>query len=172
MPHTTTSYQPYELMLGHKAPTICDAWLGLANYNDNFSSVHGWINSMNSSLLDIGGYWKELNIVQKDQSPGHEEKLSIFHLIICCYFMTIWEVVIRSKTITNVNCLSWNQNTRIQMCIPSNHLMVRFLCIWLTDNSYFTFISHRGILCHLIKPPYQMTYYTAQEISWKSNSPK
>ena len=36
-PHDTTGYQLYELMLGHKAPTICDAWLGLANYNDNFS---------------------------------------------------------------------------------------------------------------------------------------
>ena len=36
MPYDTTGYQPYELMFGHKAPTICDAWLGLGNYNDNF----------------------------------------------------------------------------------------------------------------------------------------
>ena len=35
--HDTTGYQPYELMFGCKAPTICNAWLGLANYNDNFS---------------------------------------------------------------------------------------------------------------------------------------
>ena len=34
--HDVTGYQPYELMFGHKAPTICDAWLRLANYNDNF----------------------------------------------------------------------------------------------------------------------------------------
>ena len=34
--HDTTGYQPYELMFGYKAPTICYAWLGLANYNDNF----------------------------------------------------------------------------------------------------------------------------------------
>ena len=35
--HDTTGYQPYELMFGHKVPTICNAWLGLGNYNDNFS---------------------------------------------------------------------------------------------------------------------------------------
>ena len=33
-PHSITGYQPYELTFGHKAPTICDAWLGLANYDD------------------------------------------------------------------------------------------------------------------------------------------
>ena len=35
-PHDATGYQPYELMFGHKAPTMCDSWLRLANYNDNF----------------------------------------------------------------------------------------------------------------------------------------
>ena len=33
-PHSTTGFQPYELMFGQKAPVLCDAWLGLANYND------------------------------------------------------------------------------------------------------------------------------------------
>ena len=36
MPHSVTGYQPYELMFGHKAPTICNAWLGLAQYNDQY----------------------------------------------------------------------------------------------------------------------------------------
>ena len=30
MPHSVTGYQPYELMFGHKAPAVCNAWLGLA----------------------------------------------------------------------------------------------------------------------------------------------
>ena len=29
MPHSSTGYQPYELMFWHKAPTICDAWAGV-----------------------------------------------------------------------------------------------------------------------------------------------
>ena len=36
MPHNTTGYQPYELMFGCKLPTICNTWLGLTNYNDDF----------------------------------------------------------------------------------------------------------------------------------------
>ena len=28
MPHSITGYQPYELMFGCKAPTVCDTWLG------------------------------------------------------------------------------------------------------------------------------------------------
>ena len=44
-PHDTTGYQPYDLMFGCKAPTICNAWLGLGNYNDNFlQSKCAWIN--------------------------------------------------------------------------------------------------------------------------------
>ena len=35
-PHSTTGYQPYELMFGCKAPTICNAWLRLAEYDDKF----------------------------------------------------------------------------------------------------------------------------------------
>ena len=36
MPHSTTGYQPYELMFGCKAPTICNVWLRLAEYDDKF----------------------------------------------------------------------------------------------------------------------------------------
>ena len=52
MPHDTTGYQPYELMFGHKAPTICNAWLGLGNYNDNFSQRKcAWVNQQHKPIL-------------------------------------------------------------------------------------------------------------------------
>ena len=35
--HSTTGYQPYELMFGQKAPAPCDNWLGLRQYNDDKS---------------------------------------------------------------------------------------------------------------------------------------
>ena len=38
MPHSVTGYQSYELMFRYKAPTICDAWLGLAQYNDQVTT--------------------------------------------------------------------------------------------------------------------------------------
>ena len=50
--HDTTGYQPYELMFGHKPPTICDAWLGLGNYNDNFlQSKCTWVNQQHELIL-------------------------------------------------------------------------------------------------------------------------
>ena len=36
-PHSTTSYQPYELMFGQKVPAPCDNWLKLRQYNDDKS---------------------------------------------------------------------------------------------------------------------------------------
>ena len=52
MPHGTTGYQPYELMFGCKAPTMCDSWLGLGNYNDNFlQSKCTWVNQQHELIL-------------------------------------------------------------------------------------------------------------------------
>ena len=52
MPHDTTGYQPYELMFGHKAPTMCDSWLRLANYNDNFlQSKCTWVKQQHELIL-------------------------------------------------------------------------------------------------------------------------
>ena len=52
MLHETAGYQPYDLMFGCKAPTICNAWLGLANYNDNFSQNKcTWVNQQHGLIL-------------------------------------------------------------------------------------------------------------------------
>ena len=51
-PHSVTGYQPYELMFGQKAPTICDAWLGLAQYNDQASANKcAWLNEQHELLM-------------------------------------------------------------------------------------------------------------------------
>ena len=52
MPHDTTGYQPYELMCGCKAPTMCNSWLRLAYYNDNFlQSKCTWVNQQHELIL-------------------------------------------------------------------------------------------------------------------------
>ena len=50
--HSTTGYQPYELMFGHKAPTPCDNWLGLKNYKSaEFKTKTAWLNEQLNALL-------------------------------------------------------------------------------------------------------------------------
>ena len=54
MSHSTTVYQPYELMFGSKAFTICDSWLRLANYDVNYSqSKCEWVNQQHELILAV-----------------------------------------------------------------------------------------------------------------------
>ena len=54
MPHSITSYQPYELMFGHNAPMVCDAWLGLTHYNDQASTNKCvWLNKQHELLMSV-----------------------------------------------------------------------------------------------------------------------
>ena len=51
-PHGKTGYQPYKLMFAHKAPAICDLWLGLADYNDNYlQSKCEWVKQQHELIL-------------------------------------------------------------------------------------------------------------------------
>ena len=51
-PHSTTGYQPYELMFGHKAPMPCDNWLSLSNYKTaEFKTKTAWLNEQLNALL-------------------------------------------------------------------------------------------------------------------------
>ena len=51
-PHTSTGYQPYQLMFGRRAPAPCDNWLGLRAYNDDKSITHiDWVDQQLEQLL-------------------------------------------------------------------------------------------------------------------------
>ena len=53
-PHSTTGYQPYDLMFGCKAPTPCDNWLGLGNYKTaEFKTKTGWLIEQLNALLHV-----------------------------------------------------------------------------------------------------------------------
>ena len=52
MPHSTTGYQPYELMFSHKTPKPCDNWLGLKNYQPaSLKSKTAWLNEQLNAML-------------------------------------------------------------------------------------------------------------------------
>ena len=54
MPHRITGYQPYELMFGCKAPAVCDAWLGLAHFNDQASTNKCvWFNEQHQLQMSV-----------------------------------------------------------------------------------------------------------------------
>ena len=64
MPHSITGYQPYELMFRHKAPTFCNAWLGLAHYNDQASTNKcTWLNEQHELLMS--GNWQALKHIRQ-----------------------------------------------------------------------------------------------------------
>ena len=64
IPHSVTGYQPYELMFSHKSPTLCNALLGLAKYNDQYSqSKSAWVNEQHKLIL-AANRWALMNIKQ------------------------------------------------------------------------------------------------------------
>ena len=89
MPHRTTGYQPYELMCGCKAPTICDVWLRLADYNDNYlHSKCDWVNQQHELILAANRHaLKRIKqSVEKSvsQAGGKVLEIPIGNLVLLC----------------------------------------------------------------------------------------
>ena len=85
--HDTTGYQPYKLIFGCKAPTICDTWLGLANYNDNFSqSKCARVNQQHELILAVNSQaLKRMKISAEksvSQAGGKALKIPLGNLVL------------------------------------------------------------------------------------------
>ena len=62
--HSVTGYQPYHLIFCHKATTVCNIWLRLAKYNDQYSqSKSTWVNEQHELIL-AANRWALKNIKQ------------------------------------------------------------------------------------------------------------
>ena len=89
MLHSTTGYQPYELMFGHKAPTICDAWLRLKDYDDKFlQSKCEWVNQQHELILAVNrqALKRIKQSVEKSvsQARGKDLEIPIGNLVLLC----------------------------------------------------------------------------------------
>ena len=89
MLHSTTGYQPNELMFGHKAPTICNAWLRLADYDNNYlQSKCEWVNQQHELILAANRHaLKRIRqSVEKSVSRagGKDLKIPIGNLVLLC----------------------------------------------------------------------------------------
>ena len=77
-------------MFGHKAPTMCDSWLGLANYNDLIlQSKCTWVNQQHELIL-AANRWalKKIKMsAEKSVSRAGGKALSIpiGNLMLLCY---------------------------------------------------------------------------------------
>ena len=88
-PHDTTGYQPYELMFGCKAPTMCNSWLGLGNYNDIFlQSKFTWVNQQHELILAVNRQaLKRMKISAEksvSQAGGKALNIPIGNLVLLC----------------------------------------------------------------------------------------
>ena len=80
IPHSVTGYQPYELMLWWKAPTLCNAWLGLAQYNDQASTKKCvWLNEQ-CELLMSANRWALKHIKQSAKKSQSRDGGKTLHI--------------------------------------------------------------------------------------------
>ena len=89
MPHSTTGYLPYELMFGCKAPTICEAWLRLVDYDDNYSqSKCEWVNHQHELILAANRHALKRIKESAEKSVfwagGKDLKILIGNLVLLC----------------------------------------------------------------------------------------
>ena len=76
-PHASTGFQPYEIMFGHKAPTPCDDWLGLAQYKSTgLKSKTVWLNQQLGAMMHANKqslkYIQKTNKHNQSQTSGKE----------------------------------------------------------------------------------------------------
>ena len=108
-PHSTTGYQPYELMFGRKAPTICDAWLRLAEYDDKFlQSKCEWVNQQHELIL-VANRCTLKRIKQSaeksvSRARGKDLEIPMGNLVLL--HVTILKVKTKYKIIIKVSCMS------------------------------------------------------------------
>ena len=62
-PHSTTGFQPYQLVFGRLALAPCDGWLGLRNYDDEKSSSKvQWVDSQADQLITTN--WRAMENIK------------------------------------------------------------------------------------------------------------
>ena len=153
-PHDTTGYQPYVLMFGCKAPTIFDAWLGLGNYNHNFSeSKCAWVNQQHELIL-AANRWALRRIKTSaeksvSQAGGKALNIPIGNLVLlhdhpkgCKKIQDNYKnelFVIESK----------HQDPNVYIIKPLYGKGPMCTVNW---QQLFNLQNHRGVICHLVQP--------------------
>ena len=88
-PHTSTGYQPYQLMFGCRAPAPCDNWLGLRAYNDDKSITRiDWVDQQLEQLLHANKRAqkniKATNAKNRKAAGGKDLVIPVGNLVLLC----------------------------------------------------------------------------------------
>ena len=102
-PHSTTGFQPYQLMFGRKAPAPCDNWLGLGKYDDQRSvSKTQWVDQMAEKLLVANKRaMKNIKAAVAKNKRTAGGQTSIYPRVTWYFFGTIPREGIKSRTTTS-----------------------------------------------------------------------
>ena len=109
-PHTSTGFQPYELMFGCKAPKPCDKWLGLKNYKpDSFKSKNVWLNQQLNAMLHANKQALKFNQnnPQSVIKTASAVRIYAYLLGIMCYCVITQKATTRFRTGTSQMCTLW-----------------------------------------------------------------
>ena len=80
MPHASTSYQPYQLMFGRRAPAPCDNWLGLREYNDDKSITQiDWVDQQLEQIVQAN------KCMQKNIKASNAKNKKVVGVKTCSY---------------------------------------------------------------------------------------
>ena len=141
-------------MFGHKAPIICDAWLGMANYNDNISqSKCVWVNQQHELILAVNRWALKRFKTSAEKSvslaEGKALEIPIGNLVLlhdhpegCNKIQDNYKnelFVMESK----------HQDLNVYIIKPLNGKGPAHMVNW---QQFFTFTNHRGVICCLIQP--------------------
>ena len=108
MPHSITGHQPHKFMFGCKAHAICDAWLGLAHYNDQISTNQcAWLNEQHELLMSVNRQALK-HIQQSAKKSQARAGGKMFHIPIgnLVLLRTILRVGTKFSTTISLSCLS------------------------------------------------------------------
>ena len=126
-------------MFGHKALTVCDAWLGLAKYNDQYlQSKSAWVNEQQELIL-AANRWALKNIKQTAKKTalcvgGSPLNIPKDNLVL---LRDHPEGSTRFRIITSLNYLWLYQSIRTLMSTQFV-CCVGIWCIWSIDNNCLT----------------------------------
>ena len=133
--HIALQDMPYELMFGHKAPTICNAWHELANCDDGHWRSKNTYKNKQYKLIKSANQYALKNIKQRSKQSvaragAKPLQIPVGNLVL---LRDPLKVKTKFRIITSQTCSSWSPSMRTLMFTLLSQLVTRVWCDRSTD---------------------------------------